>query len=207
MRVVLISDTHGLQDRVDIPDGDVLLHAGDLTFFGGITDLSDVGRWFEQLPHKHKLLVPGNHDFYCEPQRLSQAQAILSDVTILIDQAVEIDGVHFYGSPYQPSFHNLAFNLPRGAALVAKWALIPPETDVLITHTPPHGILDWTTRREHVGCRALRQAVKRIRPKIHLFGHIHEAYGQLEQNGTTFVNASVCTRYLEPINKTVVIDL
>ena len=207
MRLVLISDTHGAHRHVDVPDGDVLLHAGDVTFFGRLSDLPDVNAWFERLPHKHKLLVPGNHDFYFEEPTLQQARALLPEVQILIDQAVEIDGVHFYGSPYQPDFYDLAFNLPRGAPLAEKWSLIPPETDVLMTHTPPYEILDWTMRGAKVGCEELRRVVDRIRPKLHLFGHIHEAYGQHTENGTHFVNASICNFHRQPSNKPIVIDL
>ena len=206
MRLVLISDTHGRHDQIAIPDGDVLLHAGDVTHFGRLADLEKVNAWFEQLPHQHKLLVPGNHDFYFENQQ-SQARAVMSAVDVLIDQAVEIDGVHFYGSPYQPVFHNMAFNIPRGTPLAEKWALIPPETDVLITHSPPYGILDQTVMRWQVGCKELRKAVDQLRPKLHLFGHIHEAYGQVTQNGTHFVNGSSVTFRLKPINPPIIFDI
>jgi Icc-related predicted phosphoesterase len=111
-----------------------------------------------------------------------------------------------------------AFNLPRGAALAAKWRLIPDGIDVLVTHSPPHGILDEVARRlpflagvwesdTHVGCEELRTAVERLRPRLHVFGHIHEGYGRESRHGTDFVNASNCDRHYRPMNPPVVVDL
>lgn len=206
MRIVMISDTHGHHQQMEVPYGDVLLHAGDVTSRGKVAELPSINAWFAQLPHRHKLLVPGNHDF-CFEQQPERVREIMSAVNLLIDQSAEIDGLRFYGSPYQPKFHNMAFNLPRGEPLAAKWALIPTDTDVLITHTPPYGILDRTLLRWQVGCRELRAVVDHIRPKLHLFGHIHEAYGSTEQNDTHFVNASICTFRMWPINRPFYIDL
>jgi len=91
---------------------------------------------------------------------------------------VIIEGVKFYGSPWQPRFFDWAFNLDRGEEIKKKWDLIPMDTDVLITHGPPYGILDLTHEGEKVGCEELMKAVLRVQPKIHIFGHIHEAYGE-----------------------------
>ena len=206
MRLVLISDTHNKHDQVEVPDGDVLIHAGDVAHRGRLSELENANAWFEQLPHKHKLLVPGNHD-YCFEQQPQRSREALAAVQVLIGESAEIEGIHFYGSPYQPVFHNMAFNVPRGEPLAAKWSLIPDNVDVLITHTPPHGILDRTVLGWHVGCRELTKAVERIRPKVHLFGHIHEAYGEKVQNGTQFINASICTFRYKPTHRPMVIDL
>jgi Icc-related predicted phosphoesterase len=100
-----------------------------------------------------------------------------------------------------------AFNLQRGPALREKWALIPEGTDVLITHGPPFGILDWTARGERVGCEDLLEAVRRVKPRLHVFGHIHEGYGEHEQDGTRFVNASICTEAYQPTNAPIVVDV
>ncbi len=124
--------------------------------------------------------------------------------------AVEIDGLKIYGSPWQPRFYDWAFNLNRGAELEEKWRLIPPDTDVLITHGPPHGILDEVERQyyiENTGCEELRKRVEMICPKLHVFGHIHCGYGQIEKFGTEFVNASNCDEEYNPVNLPVIIDL
>jgi hypothetical protein len=125
----------------------------------------------------------------------------------LEDSGIEIAGVKFWGSPWQPEFYDWAFNLPRGQALADKWALIPDDIDVLITHGPPLGILDQVITGDHVGCADLLEAVQLIKPKVHIFGHIHEGYGRIEQNGTVFINASVCTARYRPINPPIVVEV
>src|SRR5690606_27797878 len=133
--------------------------------------------------------------------------AAVPGLTYLRDAGVEIDGVRFWGSPWQPEFFDWAFNLPRGEALAARWALVPEDTDVLITHGPPRGILDRTVTGTPVGCDDLRAALDRLAPRLHVFGHIHEAYGRVEGPRTTFVNASVCDVRYRAVNDPVVVDL
>jgi Icc-related predicted phosphoesterase len=208
VRLVCLSDTHGYQDSLHVPDGDVLLHAGDLTKRGLPDEIRAVDAWLARLPHRHKLVIAGNHDFLFEREP-AQARALLTHATYLEDQAVEIDGIRFYGSPFTPEFFEWAFMLPRGEALRAKWASIPDDVDVLITHGPPHGVLDATVRGEPAGCEALALRVHDIAPRLHLFGHIHEGYGQSDDaaTGTHFVNASICTFDYRPKNQPVVYDL
>jgi predicted phosphohydrolase len=162
--------------------------------------------WLAGLPHRHKVVIAGNHDFLFEgePER---ARRLLPSAIYLRDEGVELDGFRFWGSPWQPWFHDWAFNLPRGPALAAKWALIPARTDVLLTHGPPHGILDRTVAGEPVGCEELTLALARVRPRLHVFGHIHEAYGRLERDGTLFVNASNLDVHYRPVQAPVVIEL
>ena len=205
MRIVCISDTHNLHDRLVVPDGDVLVHAGDATSRGAERDLRAFDAWLATLPHRHKLVIAGNHDFGFE--RDAAAARWIAHATYLQDRAVTLEGVTFYGSPWQPAFYDWAFNLPRGAPLRAVWDRIPTGTDVLITHTPPHGVLDRTVGGEHVGCEELALAVARVRPKLHVFGHIHEGYGVLERDGTRFVNASTCDVRYRPVQAAVVVDL
>ena len=107
-----------------MPDGDVLIHAGDMTQNGEVSEVRDFNRWLGTLPHKHKLVIAGNHDF-CLADALPSAQELLSNATYLQDQAVVIEGIRFYGSPWQPSFCDMAFNLSSDAQLQAKWSLIP----------------------------------------------------------------------------------
>ena len=125
----------------------------------------------------------------------------------LEDSGVDLLGLRWYGSPWQPRFFDWAFNADRGAPLRQIWAQIPSGTDVLLTHGPPHGILDTTVRGQSVGCEELTLAIQRVRPKLHVFGHIHECYGQLVRDGTHYVNASSCNLQYLPIHPPIVVDL
>lgn len=206
MRVVCLSDTHSRHDSVVVPNGDVLVHAGDFTKLGEPQEICDFSQWLQSLPHRHKIVIAGNHDWLFENDP-TKARELLQGCTYLEDTGVTIDDVKFWGSPWQPWFYDWAFNLERGPALADKWALIPDNTDVLVTHGPPFGILDMTARNEPAGCRDLTTALSRIRPRLHVFGHIHEGYGQLERDGTTYVNACNCTLQYQPENAAVVIDV
>lgn len=207
MRLVLLSDTHTLTDNLVVPDGDVLVCAGDITNSGELFDLMKFGCFLNDLPHKHKIVIAGNHDF-CFENKLSKTLALLpKDVVYLHDNGVEIDGVKFWGSPWQPEFCGWAFNLSRGNELREKWDAIPSGTDVLITHCPPFGFLDECKRDNRVGCEELLSAVDRIQPKLHVFGHIHEGYGRAKRGKTTLINASVCDKRYRPVNPPVVFNL
>lgn len=200
MKLVCISDTHEGHHDLALPDGDVLVHAGDCTMRGTVPEVVDFLDWFREQPHPHKVLIAGNHDwcFYRHQIDLDW----LAGIHYLQDSAVVIDGVRFYGSPWQPWFGGWAYNLERGAEIKAKWDLIPDDTDVLVTHGPPYGVRDkvfdrvWSCgggRKQmiQVGCQDLLEAVQRVRPKVHIFGHIHEGHGAVPGPPTTFVNASI----------------
>jgi Icc-related predicted phosphoesterase len=173
VRIVCISDTHNRTDGLSIPDADVLIHAGDLTDRGTRDHLVHATRWLAGLPHRHKILIAGNHDFIFQ-QDPATARALTRDVTYLEDSGIEIEGIRFWGSPWQPWFGDWAFTLPRGEKLRDRWALIPDDTDVLITHGPPLGHGDLTSSGERAGCVDSLNAVRRIGPGLHVFGHIHE---------------------------------
>lgn len=205
MRVVCLSDTHGLHGRISVPDGDLLVHAGDVSKRGTPAQIKEFAAWFAAQPHRHKVMIAGNHDFAFEA--LDEARDWIVDAHYLQDEGITLDGVRIWGSPWQPWFHDWAFNLHRGEALREVWAKIPDDTDVLLTHGPPRGILDTTFRGEDVGCDDLLEAVARVRPALHVFGHIHEAYGQLQRGETTFVNASCCTLRHDPSQTPIVIEL
>jgi Icc-related predicted phosphoesterase len=206
MRIVAISDTHNLHHQINIPDGDILIHAGDFTERGTLEEFLDFEKFFRQLPHEHKLVVAGNHDFYLEDYP-EEAARILSDYTYLLDREVVINGVKFYGSPWQPRFQHWAFNLDRGAEIKAKWDLIPEDVDILITHGAPYGIGDQTYLEENIGCEELLKAVQRIKPKYHIFGHIHEGFGERLIEGTTFLNVAICNMHYRAENSATIIDL
>ena len=209
MHIVCISDTHSRHDQLEVPPGDVLIHAGDSTMVGRVEEVAKFNHWLSRLPHPHKIFIAGNHDWLFEKEP-ALAENLITNAVYLRDSRVTIGGVKFYGSPWQPRFMHWAFNLSRGSEIRRKWDLIPEDTDVLITHGPPHGILDlvpsdMTGNYEHTGCEELLLAVKRVKPKLHVFGHIHEGYGVARRASTTFVNACVCDAAYRPINEPVII--
>jgi predicted phosphohydrolase len=206
MRIVCLSDTHGRHGQLSVPEGDVLVHAGDFSMAGRTDEIERFDRWLGTLPHPHKVVVAGNHDFLFErdPER---ARALLGNASYLQDGLLEVEGLRIWGSPWQPWFFDWAFNLPRGPELAAKWALVPDGVDVLVTHGPPAEILDFTASGEAVGCHDLARALERIRPRLHVFGHIHEAYGRLQRDGTTFVNASNCNLMYRAVQAPIVVEL
>lgn len=206
MKCVVISDTHGMYRQVTIPKGDVFIHAGDITRLGSLPELRDFNDWLGDLPHKHKIIIAGNHD-WCFEQTNKEARALLTNGTYLQDESLIINGVKFYGSPWQPEFYNWAFNLPRGDRLKEKWKLIPNDVDVLISHGPRFGVLDEILSGERVGCSELLNVVDDIQPKFHVFGHIHEAYGVLQGYRTCSINASSTNVRYEPINPAITFDI
>ncbi|KAJ8924610.1 hypothetical protein NQ315_000760 [Exocentrus adspersus] len=132
----------------------------------------------------------------------------LTNCIYLEDSGVELYGIKIYGSPWQPEFGHWAFNLPRGEACLSKWNLIPDNTEVLITHTPPLGHGDLACSGVRAGCVELLNTVQnRIVPKYHIFGHIHEGYGVTSDGKIIFINASTCDINYIPNNLPVVFDI
>jgi Icc-related predicted phosphoesterase len=207
MKVVHISDTHGYHDRLIIPECDVLIHSGDIGGRTGIFDLTQFLIWFEKQRAKVKILVPGNHDIILDKKGVQNGQDSITrmlhaqghrdaleliskyDIKYLCDSEFIYEGVKFYGSPYSPSFHraNWVFNADRGQEISNKWSKIPSDTHVLITHTPPYGLLDnlheYTREGEdpNAGCKDLIEVIKGrlFRLKLHCFGHIHDNTGMI----------------------------
>ncbi len=224
MKIVLLSDTHGYHDSIQIPYGDILIHAGDLTASGDVGQVSAAAKWLGSLPHRHKIAIAGNHDRLFERQpSLAKATLRSAGVTYLQDDGINIDGLSIYGSPWQPEFMHWAFNVPRGQ-LSKYWNQIPSNLDILVTHGPPYGILDQRvpsgTRRvadwedkepfagsDHIGDEELLAAIQRARPRIHVFGHIHRGYGTAKKEYTPFYNACICNEEYDPVNQPWVIDL
>ncbi len=206
MVIVAISDTHGLHASLDIPEGDVLIHAGDLTRLGSLDDVIAFNDFLGTLPHPNKIIIAGNHDLCFENHR-KVCEGLLTNCIYLQDQEIIINGVKFYGSPWQPWFYDWAFNLKRGPEIRTKWDLIPEDTDVLITHGPPYGIGDMTIRGEQTGCQDLLEVVEKIKPRVHIYGHIHEGYGITSNKATTFINASCCDHLYQMVNPPLVFEL
>ena len=206
LRIVAISDTHGNHANLEVPEGDVLIHAGDCTRHGHIEELAEFAAWFEALPHKHKIVIAGNHDWCCEREPDASA-AVFKTAHYLLDASVEVEGIKVYGSPWTPFFYDWAFQREAGELMREVWQDIPEDTDVLVTHGPPRGRHDWTIYGNLAGCADLRARVDEIRPKLHIFGHIHESYGESEHDGTRFVNASNVNVKLKIENRPIIIDL
>jgi Icc-related predicted phosphoesterase len=220
MKLVCISDSHMRLKDVVIPDGDVLVHSGDLTFRGTIQETSkELTELSKHRPRfKEILLVEGNHDWLGmnHPQLMDQ---MCKDhgITLLRDSGITIDGINFWGSPFTPELGSWAFMLDRMEGLKEKWDLIPSDTHVLITHGAPMGILDTVEKfnaqkrefeSEHVGCIDLMNRILDLNQlKLHIFGHIHSGYGTHNSNGRQFVNAAICTERYDPTNKPLVIEI
>lgn len=208
----MTSDTHGLHDRIQaLPDGDVLIHAGDFMNGGYDThELLSFNRWLGEQPFESRIVIGGNHDrlFEDSPQ---QARALLTNAIYLENTGVTINGMSFWGSPYTPEFMDWAFMYPRGPRAKLIWEQIPEHLDVLITHGPPFGILDqFEPGGEHLGCAELLNAVAAKRPKLHIFGHIHGGAGKVKNGDVWAINAAFLNeRYkpLDPAGKIHAIDL
>lgn len=211
MKLVLISDTHGQEP--ELPEGDVLVHAGDLTSMGTADQMVRALAWLQKEHEKfqHIVLVAGNHDFCCQDHPIDTERTMKGmGFHYLNDSEVVIDGIKFWGSPVQPWFHDWAFNRERGEEIRKHWDLIPEDTDVLITHGPPYDIMDKSIYgHERCGCEELREAVKRVDPQIHVFGHIHEGYGHDKMYGvrTDFYNASVLNIKYELANAPIEVEI
>jgi predicted phosphodiesterase len=191
MVLVLLSDTHELHRELDVPPGDLLIHCGDWTMFSkSRRAIEDFNAWLGDLPHRHRLLCPGNHEFYLEadPRRCD----LTDNATVLIDEAVTIDGLKVFGSPMTPLYGG-AFGRSSSADRRRHWAKVPEDTQVLITHGPPYGILDRSPgQQEHMGDPELLARCKELKDlRLHVFGHVHGAYGMAERDGVLYVNAAL----------------
>jgi Icc-related predicted phosphoesterase len=208
LKIISISDTHCYHRKIKIPDGDVLVHAGDITRRGEIAVIDDFAQWIQTLPHKSKILISGNHDFSLERENFQKDEILKrfqeAGIIYLQDSGIEIDGIYFYGSPATPIWHSRwAFNYFRENT--TQWDHIPENTNVLITHGPPYQILDRAPRSvfdyEHTGCKILADKIWELpKLKAHIFGHIHEDYGTHEERGIKFINSAICTGNYQPTN-------
>lgn len=208
MKFVAISDTHNKHRSLRLPKGDVLLHAGDISSKSTRSEVEDFLDWFSKQPFTHKIFIAGNHDFYFEREKEVVIQKLLPEgVSYLKDEAIFINGVKIWGSPYTPWFYRWAFNKRRGVALAEHWSHIPDDTDVLLTHGPVYGILDTVMDEQSAGDKDLLNKVLEIKPKVHVFGHIHEAYGMVKRHGIRFINACVVNERYELVHKPIAFDV
>ena len=209
MKICCISDTHNKIKFLTLPEADLLIISGDLTSSGSVNQFRQFNKDIENLKGRYTygiLACPGNHDFLAE-ENFEWARGTLSNVDYFLhQQTVTINNLKIFASACTPAFFDWAFNEERGAAIAAKWAKIELNTDIVVTHGPPMGILDETPSGERVGCQDLLDKVLEVKPKLHVFGHIHHSYGQQDFNGTHFVNAASCNERYEPIHPPILID-
>ncbi|XP_065069447.1 LOW QUALITY PROTEIN: metallophosphoesterase MPPED2-like [Rhopilema esculentum] len=228
LRFVCISDTHNKTDEMQLPEGDILLHAGDFTQVGApsevehfISFLDRVRPSFQQI-----VVIAGNHDLTFDTDNYSSIdvaamfhkgktfdlKAIKSSLqqkcTYLEDNGTEIAGIKVYGTPWQPEFGGWGFNLRRGPDCLEKWRKIPDDIEILITHEPPLGHGDKCQSGARAGCAELLSTIQsRVKPKYHIFGHIHEGYGITTDGVTTYINASSVNLGYRQVNDPIIFDM
>lgn len=197
MRILHISDTHNLHHHLcNLPDADVIVHSGDFTMAGSVNEVIDFLNWFSELPYPHKIFIAGNHDMCLYGASIS---GLADNCHFLCNSGVDIEGVKFYGIPM---FMEDAMNGNVDKNIMA----IPEHTDILITHQPPYGILDLSDNY-HYGSKILLQRIELIKPHLHLFGHIHNAYGCSQLHGITFSNAALLGENYKLINHPLLYNL
>lgn len=230
MKIVAISDTHNMHHKKEIPKCDLLIHAGDWTSMGSYEEVKKFAEWLNEQDATHIVLVPGNHELKFE-RELPYSRQWITDFCkkahILIDESVLIEGIKIHGSPATPFFCDWAWNRSSGPThyhtngktffplpIKPHWDMIPDDTNILITHGPPFGILDKTTyangepRPENLGCEQLMNRIKELKDlDLHFFGHIHAPGGtQVHLDGVSFYNAAICDECYAPYNPITEVD-
>ena len=224
MKIVCISDTHNYHHDVDVPDGDVLIHAGDFTLTGSLGEVVEFNEWLGTLDHTYKIIIAGNHD-RCLGDRGTLGLKIFTNGIYLERSGLDIDGIKFWGAPMTPAFRGmrggLTFYTNNDKEAKGVWRGMPKKLDVLITHGPPYGILDEVAKYDygqtfrvgepttvHCGDGMLASKVIANKPKYHVFGHIHEGYGKFKTDyGTKFINCSVVNASYNVVNKPIVFKI
>jgi len=208
MKFVVIADSHGQHHNLTFPKGDAIVHAGDISRHGEENEILDFLSWFSKLDFKYKIFIAGNHDFFFERTTQEEIEKVIpKNVTYLRDNGITIENIKIWGSPITPWFFNWAFNRHRGDPIARHWHLIPSDIDLLITHGPVFCKLDRTKDGKNVGCKDLLATVRKIKPKVHVCGHIHEGYGQINTSMTKFINASVLDENYILKNQPITFDL
>lgn len=209
MKIWHISDTHTYHNLLIVPEVDMVIFSGDMSIPRelpfSINQCMDFIEWFAKLPIKHKVCIAGNHDIAIERKAVNGGDMMSKGIIYLENNSTIIEGIKIWGSPITPSFGiGWAFNRKRDK-LYDLWASIPDDTDIVISHGPPKGILDHSYNQdgnvyERCGCAALAKRMRLLEPKLCLFGHIHTTEdiinaGVLQQSGykTIYSNGSVVT--------------
>lgn len=201
MRILHISDTHNQHHSLtDFPEANVIIHSGDFSFAGTEAEFRDFLKWFSSLNYRHKIFIGGNHDSFLEENSAIEIRKILpSNCHYLSHSEVIIEGLKFWGIP-------MFVSEDIDGSYFEKIKQIPANTDVLISHHPPLGILDLDGKI-NFGCPELLHKTLEIQPKYHLFGHIHNDYGIEKSKSTTFINSSVLNGNYELSNPPVLFEI
>jgi Icc-related predicted phosphoesterase len=215
MKIVAISDTHNKYSKLIIPECDILISAGDYSSRGYSHEVRAFHIWLAKQPAKYKISVQGNHELGVEKD--FQTSKLLAEewcpgVHFIDEGLVEIDGIKIWCSAITPFFCDWAWN--RHPNEIQKhWDMISEDTNILITHGPPYGILDQTTyadgtiRPEHLGCPKLMERIKIVKPDLHFFGHIHHGGGRaVSAFSTTFFNCAICDEMYCPTNPLTIVE-
>lgn len=201
MKILFLSDTHGKHHELqNLPQADMIIHAGDITWHGTSEEVSDFIEWFGSLDYKYKIFIGGNHDFCLEEKEAKVIQNFLPENCFyLCNSGITIENIKIWGIPFFLS-DDINGLLPQQIAQISS------KTDILITHNPPLGILDKSTFGANMGDGDLQERVEKIKLQYHLFGHIHECYGLKKRNSTTFINGSVLDENYNIVNEPIVFD-
>lgn len=218
MIVDCCSDLHGEFPTLE-PGGEVLIVAGDFTASDTEPEYFRFFDWLYEQKHKKKVIVPGNHDTLMEKENYKGPAGVMEGVfDFLCDSGTEFQGMKIWGSPWTAAFpgmnpHCMGYTIIMGCDtddwLAEHWGMIPPDTDILITHCPPFGVMDRSRNKVRCGSQSLYDIHHkwRIHPRLHVFGHIHEGYGVIERGGTIFVNASHMNGDYECVNPPIRLEI
>lgn len=210
MIIVALSDTHGNHRSVEVPPGDIVIHCGDITRKSNLSEVTDFVEWFAGLDFQHKILVAGNHDRFIRKKKPEFMELInRHKIEYLENTNIQINGYSIFGSPFSLNYGGIgAFTYFHEPDAKRIWNLIPEKIDILVTHTPPKGFMDYSsTEKINAGCHVLRDRVLSVKPRCHIFGHIHESYGIEKHNGSVFINASLSNGSGEIVNKPAVVEI
>lgn len=186
IKILHLSDTHGQHSQLTaLPEADVIIHSGDVAYAGSEAEIMDFMEWFLALPYRYRIFVAGNHDnelFEAEVEGLPEGCYYLNNSGVWLEGLAE-RAIYVYGVP-------LFLEDTLCGRQCEYYRAIPEGIDVLVTHQPPYGVLDQSGSVCY-GDKDLLLRVMELAPKLHLFGHIHDAWGQVELNGTIYSNAAV----------------
>lgn len=211
MKITCISDTHGYHNNVKIDPTEVLLFAGDAMTSGyGLNQLTSFLDWFQMQPAAYRIMIAGNHCRWIEnnPEEFRELLKKYPDIIYLEDESVTINGYKIYGTPHSKIFYNWAFNRTEDE-LDSLFSNIPEDTDILLSHAPQFGVLDNLVDGENVGERTLKEKLKKLyKLKLHVFGHIHNAFGMVKPHGRHIsVNASQVDERYDCVNFPIIVNI
>lgn len=206
MKIVCISDTHG-KVYPKLPEGDMLIHAGDISIWGDDDTIQMFINWFASQPHKYKVFIAGNHDSGLEKKGI-KAYNLPDDVHYLENSSIELGGLKIWGSPYTRTFGSWSFMLAEEDLAIHYASNLPHDADIVITHGPAVACLDQAhVEHEHLGDASLAYYLASRTPKLHVCGHIHGGYGLKQRGPVTHVNAAQLDEAYQPTNKPIVVEV